>query len=555
MKSINNSGLVFLTPVFGILAAALSTVITAEIPLLHSYVLITIIGLIVTSAIGGLAIALLWRTIRSGNRSPWVWAYALAQAIYWYLVIDLSYGWHSILTKPLDLGFVNLATIGSSGRVILMLVFLAVVTAIFVGARFAAQTLTTIFSFVLFVLVLASATPTTWSNDYSIGLPSTPSAEVNTAGNVRVLIIMDEMMGVEGIDTTTPEGQQLVARIDDLWREKGFRVYGQAFSRYYWSNPSIPAMLNFNRSTSEPQSDTGDIAESAFFDMASAAGSAVSVYQTSHFNFCESSVVETCKVYPSFNPLNPFIENTYSILEFLSFLANHRFAESYAAVYGAKLTGLSNFEMPYRFEPPGFPGWFDSFANDLRAGRTEPTVLAHFLAPHAPYDLTSDCGRNTGSNHSGYDLTEALNLEGEELEQAITDINAIYLGQYACVLEKVFELADMLSATPSLRDATIVITGDHGSRISKGHNIESLDRRDLINNHSAFFAVRSPGVTPQYDDRFVAVQDLVGTYFGDLPIPSGSSMEEVIFVNSNNAEGLTVSHITPFADFYPDEAR
>ena len=70
-----------------------------------------------------------------------------------------------------------------------------------------------------------------------------------------------------------------------------------------------------------------------------------------------------------------------------------------------------------------------------------------------------------------------------------------------------------LETQPHFADATIVIHGDHGPRISAGQYVEGLSDRDMIDNYSALYAIRRPGTESGYDSRKVSVQRLTAEYF------------------------------------------
>jgi hypothetical protein len=59
-----------------------------------------------------------------------------------------------------------------------------------------------------------------------------------------------------------------------------------------------------------------------------------------------------------------------------------------------------------------------------------------------------------------------------------------------------------------LKDATVIIVGDHGSRISMSHVSETMSRQDLLDNYATLFSIRAPSVEPGYDLRFVSSQRL-----------------------------------------------
>ena len=64
-------------------------------------------------------------------------------------------------------------------------------------------------------------------------------------------------------------------------------------------------------------------------------------------------------------------------------------------------------------------------------------------------------------------------------------------GQMHCILNKLERLMAGLEETDRLDDATIVINGDHGSRISESLYVDYMNDGDLVANYAALFAVRA----------------------------------------------------------------
>ena len=71
-----------------------------------------------------------------------------------------------------------------------------------------------------------------------------------------------------------------------------------------------------------------------------------------------------------------------------------------------------------------------------------------------------------------------------------------------------------LEETGRLDDATIVINGDHGSRISESLYVDYMNDDDLVANYASLFAVRAPGVAARIDNRFASIQDLFAKFMG-----------------------------------------
>ena len=118
------------------------------------------------------------------------------------------------------------------------------------------------------------------------------------------------------------------------------------------------------------------------------------------------------------------------------------------------------------------------------------------LFPHSPYFLDETC---------------SYNYDGNFFEREKTDVvYARYIKQTQCAHTLVDKIINKLDANSEAQDSTIVIHGDHGSRIPwKRDGTASFSTEEYIQWFSTFFSVRFPTVTPGYDRRPFALDELL----------------------------------------------
>ena len=91
-----------------------------------------------------------------------------------------------------------------------------------------------------------------------------------------------------------------------------------------------------------------------------------------------------------------------------------------------------------------------------------------------------------------------------------------------CLHRQLGTLLRVLRQTGPLEDATVILHGDHGSRITTvrpvNDNRDRLTRDDFIDGFSTFFAVYSPRLAPGYDNTLTPIQEIFPTLWG-LPRP------------------------------------
>ncbi len=88
-----------------------------------------------------------------------------------------------------------------------------------------------------------------------------------------------------------------------------------------------------------------------------------------------------------------------------------------------------------------------------------------------------------------------------------------YFGQVQCGISMMRQFLESLDSRGLLAEATIVIQGDHGSRITIGDKrksaVDDFSPRDLRDVHSTLFAIRRPGISVGTDDRQISVSELI----------------------------------------------
>lgn len=342
-----------------------------------------------------------------------------------------------------------------------------------------------------------------------------------------IYIVFDEAMGVAGVEGS-PGGAGVAARLRALADRHGFRVYEHAFSRHWSSDRSIPNALNFDfrgRESAWVLAHDAGAVQSRLFDALAQRGYDVVSYGTAHLDFCFAPA-SRCERFPSFDPFNPYLEvhranpRAYSSRQDVKASAvyrfvRHAFSSSYLLFRYCALLASFHEPLPGSFvalDSYGFPAWFDRFADDVTSAPRGRAYFAHMLAPHAPYVLDAACAE-TGRSVRKYFDPEEQSLTGKDAERRRETLYAAYHEQYRCTISKLEALLDRLAALPAFSDATLVVHGDHGSRIATAVDPRSLSDRDMIDNSSTLYAIRAPGIAAGRDARLTSVQRLTAEYF------------------------------------------
>jgi hypothetical protein len=339
-----------------------------------------------------------------------------------------------------------------------------------------------------------------------------------------VHIVFDEMIGAEGIDRSLNGGEDMYRTILEFQRRFAFRTYGKAYSRHFLSAVSIPNLLNFDYADDtygivskyviRGNSVIGPI---RMFDDKHDDGYQIVVFQPKHFNYCEATEVLDCQTFESFDRENQYIGASDNVLagpQTFNIVLNalhESFVGSHLAT-SIKEAPTSTGVTVDRYDLHGFVGWFDAFTDSVLASGAGTMHFAHFLSPHAPYVLNKECQVQDRWINPYY-LKESQNLSGEDLEEARSTNYSMYFDQLTCVYSKLTEFMTRLEASARHKNTIVVFHGDHGSRISSGRYWESLSERDMVDNYSTAFSIRSANIQPGYELRHVSVHRLFAEIF------------------------------------------
>lgn len=162
------------------------------------------------------------------------------------------------------------------------------------------------------------------------------------------------------------------------------------------------------------------------------------------------------------------------------------------------------------------------FSGRLRQQVRGTYAFAHILLPHYRYSFRSDCTvRPPG------DWKSRLPHGSEDTLETRRERYRLYFEQMQCLHSRLLAMLDGLRATPAFRDATVIIHGDHGSRIAfrdkdawlKLGRSEAEFERDW---RATFVAVQLPGGTGTRIGKPANVAEvfrlLVETDFTRMPI-------------------------------------
>lgn len=388
----------------------------------------------------------------------------------------------------------------------------------------------------------------------------------NTVAPLLIHLLMDEHIGVEGLPPEIPAARALRAELIEFYTSRGFQLFGGAYSQYANTYNSIANLLNFAaREVSHPYLLHGsdetewDLKQAAYFRMLQQRGYRLHVYQSSYMDLCHADGVQLqeCMTYPVSSVA--LVQNLpLPATEKMRAIANAIVTQSSVLrvlnkVYerGVRVALLRvGLQAPaWRWQPPSFgplrvPEVFDRLSDDVLRHPRGHAFFAHLILPHYPYVFDGRCAlrpRTADWLTNRIASTDALvyNTADSRVQKYER-----YFEQIRCVLTMLDELLTKLDERGLLANATIIVNGDHGSRIPRyfprGTTLASgvLSDEDYSDTFSTLYAIKAPGVSPGYDAQPEPLVELLNHHLGGEPLRAQSSCR-VFLLEEDGERALT----------------
>jgi hypothetical protein len=154
---------------------------------------------------------------------------------------------------------------------------------------------------------------------------------------------------------------------------------------------------------------------------------------------------------------------------------------------------------------------------DIRAVPRGTAYFAHLGIPHATHMLDSDCNVRadplTWTSYGDLDLSTGVLNSAASREARYVG----YFSQVRCLHSALRRFLEGLKEIGAFEDATIVLHGDHGSRIARIAPLttapQPLSDEDLADMYSVLYAVRTPSLAPGYRQDLMSAQALFHEMF------------------------------------------
>jgi hypothetical protein len=402
--------------------------------------------------------------------------------------------------------------------------------------------LATVFSVTLVSTLLLPAEPPTLGETYR--RDAGPAKDLPPV----IHLIFDGHIGIEGLPAEVTGGDELRDELRDFYEDFGFTLYGRAYSEYVLTRHSMIALLNGfdsldGRIPDEEEGFARLFWDNRWFKVLAERGYLINLYHLQGWHYCgrDAGHAARCVAYS-----NGSITNIEDADVSINAKARAIFATFLRTLvpYRTLILLIKPAEWPPQVLPerpslfaPDSLALLERLLADIRAAPRGTAYFAHLLIPHFTHMMDRDCQIRpdplTWTSSGNLNTTTGVLNSQASWESRYTH----YLAQVRCLHSALRRFLEGLKEIGVFEEATIVIHGDHGSRVARMAPLTTmpgpLSDQDLADMYSVLFALRTPSIAPGYRQGLVSSQALFRETFLGYPPQNGPA--EVYFDYPANA--------------------
>jgi hypothetical protein len=314
-------------------------------------------------------------------------------------------------------------------------------------------------------------------------------------------IILDEHSGVAGLPSDIEGSEEARQSMLDAYAD--FALYSHAYSRFPETKFSLTSLLNRDLGPDVTETLDSGLYSSApkrndWFAALREKGYAIKAYQSAWFDMCRGpQPADACYTYSFVSP-NAIQRSSLSTWDRLR------------AVGWKLVAGREALHM----DPMVSLEALSRFRADIAETPHGVAYIVHLLIPHHDYIYGVDCSVLDPSLWHRENFGPDLRYSPAER----SELYRRYLAQLVCASRQMQEVFAELKSLGVYDEATIIVHGDHGSRIGERSFIiddaeEILSTTDRIDHFSTLLAIKTPSTTPDLIDEPVALQSVFAKTF------------------------------------------
>lgn len=322
---------------------------------------------------------------------------------------------------------------------------------------------------------------------------------VNQKPNI-FFIILDEHIGFAGIPDAGPVAARVRAVLAKRYEKEGFTLFERAYSNYFSTLDSIPSILN-GKIYSQRRADVKNkkLIACRLFDQLSREGYRINIYQSTYPDYSEATRGGYQKCFTYRSTATGYLQGLpIGLKAKVGALVSHFVGSSESH----PLKKLFRLLMKRQTNEDLMTGALatdrvlEEVKKDFHDQKSGHLFFIHLLIPHSSYVYDSE-GRllDPCRWEESSALDEDRDAAGNTAEGRLRKYS-LYFGQVLCLHKKLEKFFDAMKQAGIYNDATVVMMGDHGSRIFETAPLQKnrgrLTDRDLVDAYSAFLAIK-PG--------------------------------------------------------------
>ena len=277
----------------------------------------------------------------------------------------------------------------------------------------------------------------------------------------------------------------------------------------------------------DPDAPSKPLWDNLWFDVLFDRGYQIRVYHSESLAYCgrEKGRAYSCFAYPG-NSISNIVNVNLPLITAVKAILYHYRATLVPYQLWGKFGGSSFFleallpswlRFPITLNAPGGLHLLDRLLDDVRQFPRGTAFFAHLLIPHESYLYDRNCHiKPDFKSWAGF----AARAESPESYRAV--VYARYFEQVRCLHRALGQFFVGLREIGVFDEATIIVHGDHGSRIGlippKGTMVNALSESDLTDYYSVLFAVRSPHLNQGYEPDLRSVQAIFAELVMERPV-------------------------------------
>jgi len=351
-----------------------------------------------------------------------------------------------------------------------------------------------------------------------------------------VHLILDAHIGAEGIPEDIGLDRNYKKDFISFYTDNGFRLFGNAYSRFQRTIDSVFSLLNFETGLEadnkvvkkHKRSDfANEITRNKYFQEMTTLGYKIKVYQTTVINYCQENFrIGSCYTYPLLSAR--ILEDLSSTVgdKFWAILSSYLFRSDFIRTAKNAYWHLNNIifqktgiKLPFpwnwdgrRTTPIDASQALGKLKEDIQNSPEGTLFFAHLLMPHGPFVYKSNCQIYNNPVSEWALVSDPVYFGKENSISSRVERYKMYLRQVKCINKQLQELFDTMRSAKIYDKATIIIHGDHGSRIRIMRptyaDRNEITPEDLVDSFSALYAVKKSGQKAGYDLQTLSLNQL-----------------------------------------------